>query len=842
MIRWLFSFIFIVLLMPLHAQVVINEYSCSNVYTLPDNDGDYEDWVEFYNTGSTAVNMSGYYLSDKPSNPDKWMFPSVSIPANGYLIVFCSGKNVNLTGYCHTNFKLTQCKPEHIVFSNPSLTVLENITLSPTKTDHSRGRTTDGASTWSLFRVPSPGSSNFSPCADYAIKPVFSQPAGFYGGSVSLIISSPDAGVTIRYTTDGTEPTAASTQYSAPVSINNTLVLKAKSFSSDPNIPPSFVETNTYFIGVTHSIPVVSVSGNEIADLLNGSYIYPQTTLEYFNQSGQLKTESTGEANKHGNDSWAYGQRGIDFVTKDQFGYNYALLDTLFHLKTRSEFQRVILKACANDNYPFSDGAHIRDSYVHTLSLRGGLHLDVRTYEPCILYCNGQYWGVYDLREKVDDADFTNFYYNTDVPDLQMLKTWGGTWSEYGGAQAQTDWDNLKNFILSNSMAVPANYHYADSLLNVKSLVDYFVLNSYVVCSDWLNWNTEWWRGLNPNAAKKKWRFCLWDEDATFGHYINYTGVPSTLPDADPCNPEQFPDPGGQGHVLILDALMANDVFKQYYVARFADLSNTVFSCDNMQFLLDSLIAVITPEMNGQVNRWGGTFSGWQANVQALKNFIDARCLALSQGMIDCYTLTGPYNVTLLTDPPGAGKININSLSLSAFPWSGNYYGNMSTLLKATAYSGYQFERWEAAHHTFNPGIYNDSVKITLTIKDTIIAHFKSTLPDEIDNNNPPGELYQKPETPLDTLEIKIPNVFTPNGDGSNDVFAPSNVDFIVNGEMQIFNRWGKLIFSTENLKTGWNGRVGSQKCSDGVYYWLINYTDKARRSAQLKGFINLVR
>jgi gliding motility-associated-like protein len=166
----------------------------------------------------------------------------------------------------------------------------------------------------------------------------------------------------------------------------------------------------------------------------------------------------------------------------------------------------------------------------------------------------------------------------------------------------------------------------------------------------------------------------------------------------------------------------------------------------------------------------------------------------------------------------------------------------MSTLLKATAYSGYQFERWEAAHHTFNPGIYNDSVKITLTIKDTIIAHFKSTLPDEIDNNNPPGELYQIPETPLDTLEIQIPNVFTPNGDGANDVFAPSNADFIVSGEMQIFNRWGRLIFSTDDLKTGWNGRVGSQICSDGVYYWLINYTDKAKRSAQLKGFINLVR
>ena len=70
---------------------------------------------------------------------------------------------------------------------------------------------------------------------------------------------------------------------------------------------------------------------------------------------------------------------------------------------------------------------------------------------------------------------------------------------------------------------------------------------------DWLNWNTGWWRGRNPDGDKKKWRYILWDMDATFDHYVNYTGVPDTSSDADPCDPEELGDPGGQGHVPILN-------------------------------------------------------------------------------------------------------------------------------------------------------------------------------------------------------------------------------------------------------------------------------------------------
>jgi len=729
--RLIYLFIAFLVVQQAFTQVVINEYSCSNISNYQDNYSEYEDWIELYNTSATNIDLTGYYLSDKPTNPTKWVFPAITIPANGHLIIFASGRDEYSGGNLHSNFKLTQTKPEKIIFSNPSGTIIEQVTLSPNQINHSRGKTTDGASTWSVFTTPTPGATNINAMDEYATTPIFSLSAGLYTSTINLDITSPDPNITIYYTTDGTSPTIASTPVSGSINISSTTVIKAKAFSSTPTIPPSFIETNTYFINDVHTMVVLSISGDQLNNLLNGSYIEPEGVLEYFNANQVLVDEASGFFNKHGNDSWAYNQRGVDFIAKDQFGINNVIHEKIFRTKSRNKFQRLIIKAAANDNYPFeTGGAHIRDSYVHSLSQIGHLKLDERSYEPCVLYLNGEYWGVYDIREKVDDADFTDYYFDQDKDNLQFLKTWGGTWAEYGGVQAQTDWDDIKNYILSNDMSVQSNFDYVTSVYNWKSLVDYVVLNSYVVCSDWLNWNTAWWRGLDTNGSKRKWRYSLWDMDATFGHYINYTGIPSQNANADPCNPEDLSDPGGQGHIPILNALMNNETFKQYYIARYADLSNTVFSCDFMQAHLDSLIDIIEPEMQRQVNKWGGTMPDWQANVQTLRDFLDDRCAEISDGMLDCYNLTGPFQITVLVEPAGSGDVVINSIDLSdySYPWTGTFYGAMNTLLYANDAPGWDFDYWELTNNTVLPNINDENVTADFVANDTIIAHFKSTL------------------------------------------------------------------------------------------------------------------
>ena len=808
-----------------NSQVMINEYSCSNM-SITDNFGETPDWIELYNAGASSVTLTGYHISDKISNPTKWPIPAgVTITAGGFVRIWASGKNTVVGTNIHAGIKFTQTKPEDIVFADPAGTIIDGFALNPTQADDSRGRTTNGAATWSVFTTPTLLANNTGAMLEYAANPAMNVASGFYGGAQTVTITA-TAGLTIRYTTNGSIPTAASTLYSTPVSVSSTTVLRAKAFSANPLEPASFIESNTYFINQTHTVPVVSVFGDLTDDLLGGTGLTAETGLEYYDKAKVLIAETNGETNEHGNDSWAYSQRGFDFVSKDEMGYNYAVNSPLFVTKARSSFQRLIFKAAANDNYPFAPGApaHIRDSYAHHLSQRAGLHMDERSWAPVIVYLNGAYWGVYDVREKVDDLDFTDYYYKQDAPFVEFLQTWGGTWEAYTPAtgQATSDWNSIRNYITSNSMAVPANYAYVDSIFNIESFVDYFVFNSWLVTSDWLDWNTAWWRGLDPAGDKKKWRYTLWDMDAILGHYINYTGVPDPSPNADPCNVEGLPDPGGQGHTQILNALMANPDFEQYYQSRYIDLMNTKLNCTFALPLLDSMIAVIDPEMTAQCTKWGGAYATWKANAATFRSEVDQRCTALTQGLIDCYSLTGPYAVTFDVSPAGAGNIQINSIVPPSYIFSGSYFGGIVTKLKAIPNGPYVFDHWEMASHTPTPSTVSDTAEVSFTTSENVIAVFRLT------------------SEPQGGSEVGIPNVFSPNGDNNNDIlFVLGSIDKL---EFHIYNRWGQEVFKTNDRSEGWDGKFMGQDCNAGVFAYRVSGVMPDGTRVEKKGNITLVR
>jgi gliding motility-associated-like protein len=773
------------------SQVIINEYSCSNVAGPTDAYGDREDWIELYNTSAAAVDLTGYYLSDNSNNLLKWQIPSGNINANGFKMVFCSSRGTVIANEYHPNFNLKQTEGDWIILSNPAGSVVDSIKLiHMTKANHSVGRSTNAAPDWKLFTTPTPNANNTGSINFYTPTPVLSLAPGFYTGSQTVTITCPDPTATIRYTTNGSNPTATSTLYSGPITISATTVLRAVAFSTNQ---ASFTETNTYFINVTHTIPVVSVCSQDVFNLVaNGQQGggIKVGSFELFEEDGTFKDEGQGDFNKHGNDSWAYDQRGFDYITRDQYGYAADIEHKIFPEKTRENFQRVMLKPAASDSYSFENGAHIRDAFIHTLSIRADMKLDERTWRPCIVYLNGQYWGVYEIREKADDHDYTNYYYDQNKYNLQYLKTWGGTWQDYGAPNAQPDWNALRNYILTNNMANATNFNYVDSLLNWQSLCDYFVFNSYVVNQDWLNWNTAWWRGMDPLGDKKKWRYALWDMDATFGHYINYTGIPDPTANADPCNAENLPNPGGQGHTDILEKLInENPAVEQYYVTRYIDLVNTYFSCDYMNQLLDSMVNEISPEMQGQVTKWGGTFTGWQSRVAQLQTFMNTRCAALAQGLIDCYQLSGPYAVTFNVSPPLSGEIKVNSIWAPTYPWSTSYFGGINTNLIAKANPGFLFDHWEYTTGPLGAVVTEDTNSININGVENIIAVFIVDNPDLDDDgllNVDEGVIGTDPNNPdtdadgeNDSLEVGA-NILTPldtDGDGIIDALESSIVD-----------------------------------------------------------------
>ncbi len=686
------------------SQVVINEICIANYsdYGLPAGGNSFEDWIEFYNPSGVAIDISGFWLSDNVNNPQKWSFPAgTTVPANGFRLVLLTGRGDYQPGYLgglNTNFKVNQTGGEEIVFSNAGGVVLESYDfdfdtdfLIPNQANHSWSRIPDGSSNWRIQTDPTPlaAVAAVGGSMAYAIKPEMDLQAGYYAGPISVALSSSEPGATIYYTTNGNAPNNTSTLYTGPIALNTTTVLRAIVYPSDPNHLPSFIETNTYFFGAdSHGILTVSVSGNNMNGQWPGSGNNRLTNVEFFNPNGVFLTESHGDSNEHGNDSNAYGQRGFDYISRDELGYDNTVEEPLFQHRNRDDYDRLIFKAAANDNYPFSNGgAHVRDAYVCELSILGDLHCDERATRSCIVYLNGQYWGVYEVREKVDDTDFTEHYFDQSRGQVDYLKTWGGTWAEYDAApafNAQGNWNTLVNFITSNNMALPANYDYVVSQFNTMSLIDYFILNGYTVCTDWLNWNTQWWRGYNPNGDGRRWRYALWDNDATFGHYVNYTGVPSTAPDADPCQIDSQGDIGGQGHVPILNALFDNPDFTADYVQRYAELGNGIFSCERMIHVLDSMISHIEAEMPRQITRWGGTLAGWQNNVQDLRNFILARCPEqtsnndIVEGLEDCYDVT-QQNLTIQITGPGSVVIEDSEITVPAppavyVPYTGTFF------------------------------------------------------------------------------------------------------------------------------------------------------------------------
>ncbi len=712
------------LLQTAHSQVVINEVCASNFGGFADNYGEYEDWFELYNTGAVAFDLTGYFLSDDDEEPMKWEIPAgVSIAPGEHLLVYASDRDENVGGNLHTSFKITQARQEGAVLADPSGTIIDSYMLYiPNQQNHSRGRTTDGAADWGVFLTPTPGAPNNAAYEEYTTVEILTASGG-YGAATAVEMTTADPNAEIRYTTDGTVPTETSALYSGPVNIAQTAVVRARSFNPDPAVPPSFVQTNTYFINEDHGIYIVSVSGDQLPTLLGGSQIEPIGHFELFSADGELLTESGGDYNEHGNDSWAYPQRGIDYITQDEFGYGNELNHQIFSNKDREGFQRLILKAAASDNYPFENGgAHIRDAYVQSLSQLADLRMDERTYAPCVMYMNGEYWGVYEIREKVDDLDFTDYYYDQGAGDVDFLKTWGGTWEEYGTAD---DWDDLRDFILGNDMTDPANYEYVDDLYNTGSLIDYFLLNSYIVSADWLNWNTGWWRGRNPEGDKRKWRYILWDMDASFDHYVNFTGIPDQSANADPCDPEQLGDPGGQGHVPIWNALLGNEEFFADYINRYSDLSTSYFSCEFMINHLDSLVGLIEPEMQDHIDRWGGSMTEWQGNVQNIRDFIEERCEILNNGFLDCYPeLDGPYNVVFYADPPEGGRIDLPSIEIDTYPYNTIFFGGVDVALDADENDGYIFSHWELNNNVLAPDEFSEEIVVSFTSDDTLIAHF----------------------------------------------------------------------------------------------------------------------
>jgi Chitobiase/beta-hexosaminidase C-terminal domain/CotH kinase protein/Lamin Tail Domain len=314
--------------------------------------------------------------------------------------------------YLHANFKLSK-SGETILLSDSSGNILDQKYTGSMQTDISSGRTPDGGLTWCLFDTPTPSASNSTAqCySGYAAVPVFSISAGFYDTPRMLSLSAPQANSTIRFTTDGSTPTDTSAIYVSSIAIDTTQTVKARVYKT--GLIPSSVVSNTYFIGEDLHLPVFSLTTNpeNLWDDSTGIYVlglnaspnYPYkganywqdwekpVNVEYYDKQKTRAFQFDAAFKINGNYSRSKPQKSFEVLLDNDYGtpsITYPLIPEKQNIKSYDSF---ILRNAGTD----WNKVHFRDGLMQRIMKN--TYTGYLGYEPCEVFLNGAYWGVYEM-------------------------------------------------------------------------------------------------------------------------------------------------------------------------------------------------------------------------------------------------------------------------------------------------------------------------------------------------------------------------------------------------------------------------------------------------------------
>lgn len=735
-------------------SLVINEFMASNAITISDEDGDYEDWIELYNPTSDAINLAGYGLSDTYGEPFRWVLPDVEIPAEGYLIVWASGKDRNNpNSQLHTNFRISS-SGEELILTHPSGMRLDEILPVELPTDISYGRKPDGSDDFLYFEEPTPGSANNTTGYNGILPmPLFSDTSGFFTDGFDLEITSSDADIQIYYTLDGSEPNLTSNLYTSAITIAsldgtpNTISLIPTNNNPDPGPPfyegwqppegevfkvnivrarafkenylPSPVATHSYLIDDSgadrYSLPVffLNTDNDNLFDDQIGIYVFGNHPGGNYFQRGiewerpihleLLETDGTkafsGDMGVriHGGTTRSRPRKSLRMYARNMYGDNWVSYQ-LFPEKNIHQYKRFILRNSGND----WDQSVFRDGFMQYLARN--LNVETQYYRPAILFINGEYWGIHNIRDRYDHHYIFSHY---NLEEHEMIVMQNNALYAYGNPAGMQHYNDMIAFIGSNNMSSGENYQYVKTLMDTESFTDERIASIYIMNTDWPGNNVNYFRKITdyepqaPPGLDGRWRWHMLDTD--FGFWLNFFYVPgveqgaahNTLAFATEANGPSWPNPPWS--TLKLRRMLTNESFRNDFINRFADLINTTFKPDNVVGIIDSIQSALQPEMQEHINRWRRpvNMNEWNQNVQRMRTFAQQRPGHMRLHIRNHFNLSGMYNMQLHVNNADMGKIKINTITPDVSEgWSGIYFNSVPVTLKAIPEPGYEFSHW----------------------------------------------------------------------------------------------------------------------------------------------------
>ncbi len=663
-------------------QLYINEFVASNSSEYVDPDfGDDSDWVEIYNSGSSSINLKGYYLTDNLGKPDKWQISSdLEIGPGNYAVIWADDRDQGI----HTSFKLS-LEGEEIGLFDPDLNQLDSIVYPHQRANVSMGRSVD-LTEWLYFESPTPEAANTTQgYPDFTKnKPHFSVLGKMFADPFTLVITA-DTGKEIRYTLDGSEPSSESAVYLDPMQITNTSIVRARVFND--GMLPGPVVTHSYFYDdhfTDRQLPIISIAANpdDFWDADQGIYVQDfkpdweiAVNVELFENNGSDRAgfnEGAG-IKVNGLYSWQLPQKMLGVYFRGRYGSG-SLDYPLFYDRNRSSFESFALRASGSDwSYTL-----FRDILGQAIT-EGNMNIEHQGERPSIVYVNGQYMGIHNIRSKVD-GDFIIGNFGLESGTFDMVEN--EDYAEAGDLEAYQQLVAL----YSKDLSVQANYDAVAQVMDIENFTDYVIAELYVRNTS-IGHNVMAWKPKDGG----KWRWILMDLDRGFfsphSNLIEYFEGQSIWP---------------------FEQLLDNDGYRQYFIDRVVYHMNTTFNAQRVHKLIDFYADRIRQELPYHIDRWQGTTSDygdalpsleyWENEVNELKIFASQRPGYILNDLMN-YGVDDLVQLAISKEGDVGNRLLVNDLLLeeelnSTFPV------NSTVSLTALPGPGERFVGWKSLQNT----------------------------------------------------------------------------------------------------------------------------------------------
>lgn len=692
--KHIFTLVLLFCSLTLPAQLRINELMSNNVSAVWDDAYNFSMWVEFYNSSASAVNQNYYYLSDDPLQPRKWQLPSKIISSRGYSTVWMEKPDrAN-----HAPFKLNPEGGALYLFTSTG-TLTDYVVYPAQHRNVSYGRIADGSGEWVFFEDFSAGSSNAGKAKGIVrcSPPSLSIPGGLYASGVTVRFETPEPGDTIFYNLNSEEPTRAKSVRYVPgnsITINSNSVLRAKTFRAGKL--SSDITTATYIIGQRNfNLPVVSlvtpsaylndntvgiyvagtngITGNGADGARNWNQDWDRpANFELFDKNKITRLNQELDIQIAGGWSRLNGQKSLHIQPKKKFGNN-KLEYPVFGSRSNLQYKDIALRNSGND-FRYS---MMRDGMMQSLII-GRMDLEYLAYEPAVLYLNGVYYGIQNLRER-SNADLLYTTHGLDDDEVKILDSWT--------ISGDTEYQEMLNYILVNDIAKPEVYDQLKTKMDVDNYINYLITQIYLGNYDWPHNNIKMWK----KNVGGKWRWILFDTDFGFNLYDGSLHTFNSLTYALGENSGKSTQPWA---TRLFSRLVFNESFRNTFIDRFSVHLSTTFQPLRVNQVIDSLAAKIRTEITFHKNRWGSD-RAFETDITIMKTFSSARANNMLSFVSNRF-LNGAalQTLTLSSNHPNARYTFNNELiqesSVSLRSFNGRNY-----TLKANPIKGYVFKRWE---------------------------------------------------------------------------------------------------------------------------------------------------